>query len=268
MFTKLSLISSLLLATTLFSPAALAKEPPVLYKDWQIALKNYVGPKEGLVAYGAWKKDQSKLDSFLNQAKALSKAQYTEMNRDERIAFWINVYNAFTVKQILNHYPIKRSGFNFYPGNSIRQINGVWTKYKLQAGSRVVSLSDIENKILRKELDEPLIHFAINCASKSCPKLQNTAYKGASLRNQLNKAVTEFLHDKSKNRIGARKMKLSKIFDWYKDDFQKHYLGRKIHPGKSPADSAILNFLSRYKLSTNADISYMPYDWSLNERKI
>jgi hypothetical protein len=92
-------------------------------------------------------------------------------SRAQQMAFWINAYNAFTLRAIVDHYPIEGSRFSLHPRNSIRQIDGVWTSLAWKAAGRTVTLDDIEHRILRPTFREPLVHFAVNCASVSCPPL-------------------------------------------------------------------------------------------------
>lgn len=245
------------------------------YKDWEQQLEKYVDAR-GAVNYRAWKNERAGLDSFLTAASRLSAQEYSAMSKEDRLAFWINLYNAFTIKQILDHYPLKRSGLNFYPDNSIRQIDGVWDKFKLSAAGKSLSLSDIENKILRGELREPLIHFSINCASKSCPKLLNRAYRGGDLiYKDMETAAFEFVNDKTRNKFDARtrKVEISRIFEWFGDDFKARYASKGL-TGRSAKESAVINFLQKYLQGADRDllasnrfsIGYLPYDWSLNEQ--
>lgn len=244
------------------------------YKDWDKQLTKYVDAR-GTVNYRAWKNDRAGLDSFLTEAGKLTAQEYSAMRKEDRLAFWINLYNAFTIKQILDHYPLKRSGLNLYPDNSIRQIDGVWDKFRISAAGKSLSLSDIENKILRGELREPLIHFAINCASKSCPKLLNRAYSGGDLiYKDMETAAFEFVNDKTRNKFdaAARKIEISRIFEWFGDDFKARY-GSKTLSGRSAKESAVISLLQKYVQGADRDlvasnkfsIGYLPYDWSLNE---
>lgn len=245
-----------------------------LYAGWDSALHKYVNGK-GEVNYRDWKTDRQSLDSFLQAASEVTAGDCAQMSKNEKLALWINLYNAFTAKQVLDHYPIQRSGFNLYPTSSIRQIDGVWDKYRVACCGRNVTLSEIENKILRGEFGEPLIHFAINCASHSCPKLMNRAYKGPTLEKDLNEASRAFVTDPTRNRIDvrSRKVELSKIFDWFGDDFKARYSAPALS-GRSAKESAVINFVlanvqgsDKELISSNKfSLGYLPYDWSLNEQ--
>ena len=129
-----------------------------------------------------------------------------------------------------------------------------WWLKRFKLKNEKVTLNFIEHKILRK-MDEPRIHFAINCASRSCPKLQNVAYYSHKLEDQLNEAASEFINDQTRNKINANRLMLSKIFSWFKDDF-----GNRIQ---------LLKFVNKYsttKILENARIEYLNYDWDLNEK--
>lgn len=243
------------------------------YSKWQSALSNYVDT-QGSVNYSKWKSDTGDLDQFLASLSKISRAEYESMSRNEQMALWINAYNAFTVRIVLDHYPIHRSGINLYPDSSIRQIDGVWTKYKLMAAGRTVSLHEIENEILRKQFSEPLIHFAINCASKSCPPLSNQAYSGGALTKQLERAASVFIQSERFNKIDQtrKKVALSKIFDWYGQDFVSRYTGKQMEKRSRP-QSAVIAFIAdrsgadnkQFLQSNEFALTYMNYDWSLNE---
>ena len=128
--------------------------------------------------------------------------------KEKQLAYYINLYNAGTVQLILEHYPLK----------SIKDIFRPWGKDRIKIGDESFSLGEIEHDILRK-MNEPRIHFAINCASFSCPKLLNKAFSASTMEEQLNRAAFDFINDSSKNKISSNTVAISKIFKWYKDDF-------------------------------------------------
>lgn len=255
-------------------PASASGVHEELYAGWDSALHKYVNSK-GEVNYRGWKNDRAGLDSFFKSAGNISSAQCAQMSRDEKLALWINIYNAFTVKLVLDHYPIGRTGFNLYPSSSIRQIDGVWDRYRVSVCGRNVTLSEIENKVLRSEFGEPLIHFAINCASRSCPRLMNRAYTGGGIGKELEESAGDFVADSSRNKfdVSNHKVEISRIFDWFGDDFKGRYSG-KAQVGRSAKDSAVINFLLAHTQdrpikevleSNKFSLGYLPYDWSLNE---
>ncbi len=218
-------------------------------------LRRYV--HNGLVDYEGWKRQGvAELNDYLATLSSVCTADERAANRDERLAFWINAYNAFTVKLILDHYPVR----------SIRSIGllpvaAFKKKFIPMPGLRKgdLALDEIENDILRKELGEPRIHFAVVCASKSCPKLQ--AYRADGLGLQLDQAGRDFIQDPSKNRYDAAKRTFyaSSIFKWFHEDFER-------------ANGSLAAFIGQYAQPDvaaalkqgNVRIEFLDYDWSLN----
>ncbi|MEP7108575.1 MAG: DUF547 domain-containing protein [Ferruginibacter sp.] len=220
------------------------------HEKWTALLQKYVNNK-GMVNYKAMKADMAKLDEYL---AILSKQKPAKnWSRNEELAFWINAYNAFTVKLVLENYPLK-SIKDINPAISVIFVNTVWDKKFFSIGGDKMSLNNIEHGILRK-MNEPRIHFTIVCASVSCPKLLNTAYDAALLDNQLNNAAKDFLADNTKNQLSASHPILSRIFDWFSGDFKVN--------GKSKIE--FINQFTTVKIDKNADISYLDYNWNLNE---
>ncbi len=227
-----------------------AKDKAVLEKvielsahaDWNTLLKKYV-TDEGNVDYKNFRNDIGSLNTYLKQLA--ENGPVNSWSKKERLAYYINLYNAATVKSILDNYPIK----------SIKDINKPWGKKWVRVGNTTYSLGNIEHKILRK-MNEPRIHFAINCASYSCPKLLNKAFTAANMETLLQKVTNEFINDSKRNKISADKVRLSNIFKWYKRDFT--------------GNGSLIDYLNTYlttKINDNADIDYLKYDWSLNEAK-
>ncbi len=171
----------------------------------------------------------------------------------EQLAYWINAYNAFTIKLIMDHYPVE-SIKDIKPGVSF--VNSVWDIKFIHIESRTYDLNNIEHGIIRKQFNEPRIHFAVNCASISCPKLQQHAYIADKLDSQLTKVAREFLADSSKNEISPDKVKISPIFNWFSGDFKKK--GNLID---------FLNLYSPVKINKGASIEYKDYDWRINDVK-
>jgi hypothetical protein len=173
-------------------------------------------------------------------------------NRDERMAFWINAYNAFTIQLILDHYPVE----------SIRDIQvngkGAWDIMWIGIGESTYSLNQIEHEILLKQYDEPRIHMALVCAARSCPPLRPEAYVGEKLSPQLEDNTRIFLTDATKNRFEkeTHTLFLSELFSWYGGDFVKKY---------GSVSSFVLNVLGAPE-GSSPTIKYLPYDWALNSR--
>ncbi|SRX54358.1 DUF547 domain-containing protein [Aequorivita sp. CIP111184] len=213
------------------------------HTQWDKLLKKYVN-NAGLVDYKGFKNDKAKLDDYLKMLSEKNPAD--DWSVQELLAYYINLYNAATVKLIVENYPTK----------SIKDIDGAWTKGRVTVGNKELSLGGIENGILRK-MNEPRIHFAINCASISCPKLINEAYTAAKINEQLDRAVKEFINS-DKNDISASNPKISSIFDWYQKDF------------KVDGKQNVIGFINQYsktKINTGATIAYKDYNWDLNEQK-
>lgn len=213
------------------------------HSQWDVLLKKHVN-NEGLVNYKGFAKDQEALSAYLNLLS--SQNPKDQWSVQELLAYYINLYNAYTVQLILDHYPTK----------SIKDIDGNWSKGFVSVGSKKLSLSAIENGILRK-MDEPRIHFAINCASFSCPKLLNEAFTASKINEQLERVTKEFINS-DKNDLDANNPKLSSIFDWYKKDF------------KINGEQDVIAYINQYaskKINEAAKITYKRYDWNLNEQE-
>ena len=209
---------------------------------WQTLLEKYVNDV-GDVNYKGFLAGLPALDDYINYLAENSPER--DWPKNEKLAYYINLYNAATVKLILNNYPTK----------SIKDLKNPWGKSWIRTGDGLLSLGDIEHKILRK-MNEPRIHFAINCASFSCPKLSNKAFTASQMEKQLTEATKSFIQDANKNIISKQRLQLSNIFKWYKKDFTEN--------------GSVINYIQPYtpiKLDNKADIDYLKYDWHLNEAK-
>ncbi len=210
------------------------------YKSYNKFLGNYVSEK-GNVNYDKIKKNRSELDAIIKQ---FEKTQPNDQwSSDEKIAYFINSYNIYTLKIVTDNYPVK----------SIKDIPSVWDKKFIASGKEKISLGDIEHKILRK-MNEPRIHFAINCASYSCPNLLNEAYLPQTLNKQLETAAKSFVNDKTKNNITTSEIKISEIFNWFGGDFKTK-------------KTSLIDFINKYstvKIDKKAKVKYLDYNWSLN----
>lgn len=221
-----------------------------LHNTWDKLLRQHVS--KGLVDYKAFGRQQHELNSYL---KKLETTDVSEFSRQQKLAYWLNAYNAFTVKLILNHYPIK----------SIRKISRPWKQRTWKAAGQVVSLDHIEHNILRKELEEPRIHFAIVCASIGCPDLQPFAYQSPHIEKQLDKTARQFFssskHFYIKEDGKTIIIYISKIFNWFGGDFGKNKREKVTfmlpYLDKSTAD--------KLKKAKSFKFKYLSYDWNLNE---
>ena len=221
---------------------------PVDHTLWTELLQKHV--KDGKLNYQSIIRDSIKFNSYLDVLKS-SLPNDDNWSQQEQFAYWINAYNAFTVELIIQNYPI----------NSIKDIKGgvpfinsVWDIKFITIEGQEFDLNNIEHGILRDKFNDPRIHFAINCASISCPALKNEAYTAARIDDQLNEAARDFLFDNSKNSINSKEAKLSKIFKWFKKDFTK--------------DQSLVEFLNKFldsPISKSTKISNLDYDWNLND---
>ena len=232
--------------TSTKTSSKLKKDTPISPKEktdvWNELLMKYVN-NDGDVDYKGLLKDKKKLEAYLNNM-AINSPQ-TEWSKKEKLVYYINIYNAGTVKLILDNYPTE----------SIKNINKPWDREIIKIGESTFSLGDIEHKILRK-MNEPRIHFAINCASYSCPKLINKAFTVSNIEKMLEMATINFVNDSKRNKITADKLQLSNIFKWYKKDFTDK--------------GSLIDYINPYikiDIAEKASISFLKYDWGLNETK-
>ncbi len=202
------------------------------------------------VNYDGLKKDEKILDEYLN---LLSVTDIKSLPLNTQFAYYINVYNAFTLKLILTQYP----GIN-----SIKEIGGFfsnpWKKKFIPLQGKTVNLDYIEHQVLRPKFKDPRVHFAINCASKSCPPLRNEPYEAKQLEKQLDEQAHKFINDKKHNYFKDDQLYLSKIFKWFKVDFNNN-------PSlfiKQYADNDLKEKLNGH---SNLKIGYLEYNWALNQ---
>jgi len=228
------------------------------HSEFDTILKKYV--VNGFVKYKVLSKDRAPLTNYLKTLSSVSTNEYKDFNKNQKMAFLINAYNAFTIELILNNYPIKSIGDI---GGPIRLVNlargAPWKNYKFPLLGADRTLDWIEHSKLRIDFNDPRIHFAINCASIGCPALRKESYKAKNLDAQLQDGLVKFLTDKSKNTYNKEKkeLTLSKIFDWFKSDFEK----------KSGSVIQFIQPAFSETIDPKADIEYSDYDWNLNEGK-
>lgn len=227
-----------------------ANKQTIDHHIWDALLKQHVS-QDGHVDYPGFKTDHAQLQQYLDMLSSHYPDTST-WSRDEQKAYWLNAYNAFTIELILQHYPLK----------SIKNINTIniplvhtpWQIKFFKLGGKDFNLDMIEHEILRKQFADPRIHCCLVCASRSCPTLRNEAYTAAQLDAQMDDQAQRFVNDTSKNKLMGNKAQLSKIFDWYAGDFAQQ--------------GGVVAFINRYadsKLLPKAKLSYMDYDWLLNE---
>ena len=213
--------------------------PPFSHQKWDAMLRKYVSAS-GKVNYSGFKSESANLDGYL---KDLQKNPPTDSwSRNKAMAYWINAYNAFTIKLILNNYPV----------SSITKLEGgkPWDKKWINLGEKTYSLNNIENDIIRPVYKDARIHFAVNCAAKSCPPLLNRAWTADNLEANFEKQAKAFINNASFNKISSNKVAVSKIFEWYAVDFGN-----------------LIDYLNKYsneKINQNAKVEFMEYNWDLN----
>ena len=224
------------------TPKETLTPPPFSHDSWNALLQKHVS-STGRVNYKGFKSELSKLESYLESLSATP--PQSSWSRNEKLAYWINAYNAFTVKLILDNYPT----------SSITKLKGgkPWDVKWIKIGTSTYSLNNIENDIIRPRFKDARIHFAVNCAALSCPPLLNQAFTPSQLSTQLNKQARKFVNNPKYNTITPDAIKVSKIFEWYSSDF-----------GNSLID--YLNKYSETTINSGAKIQYLEYDWALNNR--
>lgn len=211
------------------------------FKSWDTFLKKYVS-STGDVDYKSIKANKKELDAII---KTFSSTKLIPTwSKNEQLAFWINAYNAFTIQHIVENYPLK----------SIQNLDGgkTWDVKRITIGGKKYSLNNIENDIIRPQFKDARIHFAVNCAAKSCPPLLNEAFFSKSLDVQLDAVTKKFINNTKFQSITPSRLTLSKIFDWYAVDFGE-----------------IVTFMNKYstvKVNKNAQVTYREYNWALNEK--
>lgn len=224
-------------------------------------LKDYV--RDGRVDYKGLSQDK-RLDVYLKQ---LSETEPDKLpSAKDKLAFWINVYNAYTLKLIRDNYPLKSINTLHRGGLVIASLlkNTAWDQGFVIAGGKKMTLNEVEHKILRPMFKEPRIHFAIVCAAKGCPPLRSEAYEAARLDSQLNEQGRVFLSQAGKNSFDLKNKTahISPIFGWFRKDFGKDrksvllFIAEFLEPGTAEAIR---------QNAGNWRISYTYYDWSLNE---
>jgi len=206
---------------------------------WDGLLKSNVS-NDGSVNYSGIKTDINKLNEYLTLLS--ENTPETSWSKNKTKAYWINAYNAFTIKLILDNYPL---------GSITDLHNGKpWDVKWIELSDKAYSLNDIEHVILRPTYKDARIHFAVNCAAKSCPKVWNKAWTEENIEAALDKLTKEFIANTAANQISKDKVSISKIFDWYKEDF-----------------GDLVQFLNKYsstQIAPDATVSFNDYNWKLN----
>lgn len=225
--------------------------------SWTEILKKYVLPRSGQVNTFAYdrvdEKDRDKLANYITELSALSIGTY---NRPEQMAYWINLYNALTISIVLEHYPVQTiRDIDISPGLF---SDGPWGKQVVEVEGEALSLNDIEHRILRVIWPTPLVHYGVNCASIGCPDLGTEAFTGTMVNAQLEVAARAYVNDSRGVSIKDGKITVSKIYDWFIDDFGGNEAG-------------VIQHLLAYatpelakEISSIGTLSDVAYDWALN----
>lgn len=249
----------------LFAPgAAGAQGFDHSHKAWDALLKKHIvvlqGGKASQVRYAGFAADRAALRAYLDSVSQVTEAQFGAWPKAERMAFLINAYNAFTVEKVLTRYPDLKSirDFGTVFGNP-------WKDKFFTLFGRESSLDQVEHEMLRKPgaYDELRVHYAVNCASVGCPMLREEAYVAARLDAQLEEQAVRFLSDRSRNRFAAGRLEVSKIFDWFKEDFG----AREQYFAKYARLLADAPQAQKQVAEGRAALSFLDYDWSLNVAK-
>jgi hypothetical protein len=225
-----------------------------------------------LVDYGRLARLRGELDRYLSTLAATSPTTIEAMPPAERLAFWINAYNACMLKIVVDHYPLGPEGLRIierlrnrlagYPESSVWQIPGVFSREHCTVAGEERSQDEIEHEIIRPAFAEPRIHFAVNCAARSCPVLWPEAYEGARIDDQLERAVWKLIASPQHFRLergSPATLRLNRVLDWYRDDFGGIEGLKAFFAVYLPArDRAFL-------LQPDTRVEFFEYDWTLNE---
>jgi hypothetical protein len=252
------------LVLLLFCGSVLGQGLDHSHKAWDGLVKKHVfllqGGKASQFRYAEMAKERGALKAYLENLSKVRPEEFDSWTRPQRMAFLINAYNAFTVEKILTRYPNIKSIWDFGKvfGNPFKD------EFFTLLGRRSF-LDQIEHEMLRKKgaYDEPRVHFAVNCASIGCPMLREEAYVAERLEAQLAQQAERFLSDRSRNRAAGDKLEVSKIFDWFKEDFgqREQYFAK--YAKLLADDPAQQKLVAEGK----ASLSFLKYDWTLNDVK-
>jgi Protein of unknown function, DUF547 len=229
------------------------------YSSWNHLLQTYYDPAHGM-AYGQLKAHDAKTLEALKQS--LGRVTVAALNRKQQLAYWINVYNVNSVATIVESYPV--DSIRDISTDLIRKLN-VFSKERIPFAGALLSLDNVENDKIRSEFHDPRIHFAINCAAKSCPPIRTEAYVGERVDAQLDDQVRKFLSTARYGKKGdTLVVHITKIMDWFGKDFDEYgggkvpFIRRYVAPDKQKLIDAA---------KSDVELEYDDYDWALNDWK-
>ena len=248
------------------------------HQPYDSLLKKYVG-KNGLVDYRGIKNNPGLLDQYLKQLEQLDPAVFEGWQRPQKMAFWINAYNAITIAGIVENYPIEYGNLIArarFPKNSIRQIGGFWDNVFVRVMGQDITLNQIEHEILRKKYEDPRIHAVLVCAAIGCPLLEDRAFFPQNLDARLEKANRDFINNPEKVTLDTLNnlLYLSSIFDWYKEDYPVSPESNQSLKNLDEDLRGVVEFILRYIDDSEAEfirqnspqIKFLDYDWTLNDQ--
>jgi hypothetical protein len=270
--------------TLMASTSALAQQVVVDHRAYDALLRQHV--VDGLVDYDAFAADTT----FARYLASLDRVDPSLLEQDERLAFWINVYNAFTIRLITTHGE-RESIRNINRTFGVLRLKGPWTTPVVRAAGRTLTLDQVQYEMIRRESSDPRLHFALSCGAVSCPPLRSEAYTGAALEEQLQDQGRRFLVESSaRNRfeLETRTFHRNIVFKYFANDFgDRRELGQFLAqwyndstplvrprfrpPGMARRDSiqgipAPLETLSVKGVVENGRfrVADLPFNWSLN----
>ncbi|GAB2959538.1 DUF547 domain-containing protein [Hymenobacter coalescens] len=221
----------------------------LLHQPWDDLLKHHV-QADGRLSYAALAEDDDQLRGYLQALRRTT--PQADWSRQDQAAFWLNVYNAYTVYLAVEYYPVQRLS-----DIKIKTVSGyrsVWEAPEVNVGGTLYSLNQIEREVLPRLLpQDPRRYFALHCAAASSPVLLAEAYDGARLEGQLHEQTRRFVNDAARNQLTANAVQVSSLFDWHAAEF-----------GETAQLIAFLNRYARTPVAPTATVQYLPYDWTLN----
>ena len=265
----LRIIATLLMSLLVNLPTSSLIAEPMNHAQWDSLLKQHVklidSGNSTALNYAGFARDISRFKSYQDQLSGVTRTEFDQWDKDNQLAFLINAYNVFTVALILTKYPgldsIKDLGSFF---------SSPWKKKFIKLLGQTRSLDDIEHKLIRGSgrYNDPRIHFAVNCASIGCPALRAEAYTGDQIDSQLHDQTRQFLSDSSRNRFENGQLEVSPIFKWYREDFEKSWLGFNSLEEFFAAYAVQLGMTDEQLSNLKAgkiEIEFLDYDWRLND---